>query len=91
MYHNLCFEQKYENIKKTTENCHFTDVKIRCMMHWHVFVISYHFISVLAAECLPFGKERSFGCPCSTCILTICNFSYFRFWVDWLQFEILLF
>ena len=37
---NICFEQKYENsLKKSTENCHFTAVKNRCILHGRVFVM----------------------------------------------------
>ena len=41
--YNLCLEQKYEKSKKkkSTENCHFTAVKIRCLLHGRVFVMEW--------------------------------------------------
>ena len=44
---------------------------------------SYDFSSVLVAEWPSFGKELLTRLTiCSLCILTICNFSYFPFWLD---------
>ena len=38
--HNLCFEQKYEKSKNIQPKIViFTDVKNRCMLHGHVFVM----------------------------------------------------
>ena len=38
--HNICFEGNIEKSKnKSTENCYFTVVKNRCILHGHVFVM----------------------------------------------------
>ena len=39
--HNICFEQKYENIKKNQlKIVIFTSVKYRCILHGRVFIMS---------------------------------------------------
>ena len=41
MYHNLCFEQKYEKYHNfPSENYHFTAVKNRSILHRRVFVMN---------------------------------------------------
>ena len=43
MYHNLCFEQKYENNKNfQLKKFIFIAVKNRCMLHGRVFVIDFN-------------------------------------------------
>ena len=38
MYHNICFEQKYENSQKnSTENCHFYNCEILQYIAWACF------------------------------------------------------
>ena len=45
MYHNLCFEQKYETSKNIlTKNCHFSVVKNRCILHGCVFLMGQNSI-----------------------------------------------
>ena len=60
MYHNLCLEQKYENLKKkSTENCHFYSREKSLYVAWACF-------RNVSGHCLPFTFLRLFRQDTST-------------------------
>ena len=55
---------------------------VRVPVTFHLMCFHILFRSVWVAEWPPFGKELLTRLTiCSFCILTICNLSYFPFWV----------
>ena len=53
---------------------------VRISVTFHLMFVHYTFSSVWVADWPPFGKEMPIRLAvCSYRILSICNFSYFRF------------
>ena len=62
-------------------NCTPVD-RVRVSVTFHLTCVHINFTFVSVAEWLPFGKYILTRLTlCSLCVLTICNISYFPFWL----------